>query len=77
MLGSPQLFPVPGPKVCARAGGRLAPRGPVMTEPPRVGAVRRAGTTNINATGGRDAYFHERDDDCLIFLRGIRERPEG
>ena len=45
MLGPPPLFPVPGPKACVRAGGRLAPRGPVMTEHPRprAGTVPRAG----------------------------------
>ena len=30
---------------------------------PRAGTVPRAGTTNIDATGGLDAYFRERDDD--------------
>ena len=28
-VGSAPLFPVPGPTVCVRAGGRLAPRGSV------------------------------------------------
>ena len=40
--GSPPLFPVPGPAACLRAGGRLAPRGSVMTEPPRAAGGRRA-----------------------------------
>ena len=35
VLGPPLFFPVPGPKACVRAGGRLAPRGPVSTEPPQ------------------------------------------
>ena len=34
VLGPPPLFPVPGPKACLHDGGRLAPRGPMMTEPP-------------------------------------------
>ena len=42
VLGPPLLFPVPGPKVCVRAGGRLAPQGPVMTEPPLAAGRRRA-----------------------------------
>ena len=40
--GPPPLFPVPGPTACVRAGGRLAPRGSVMTEPPRATDGRRA-----------------------------------
>ena len=40
--GSPPLFPVPGPAACLRAGGRLAPRGSVMTEPPRAAGGRLA-----------------------------------
>ena len=43
VLGSPPLLPFPGPKACVRAGGRLAPQGPVMMETPRVSAVPRAG----------------------------------
>ena len=31
MLGPPPLFPVPGPKACVRAGGRLVPRGPASS----------------------------------------------
>ena len=42
VLGPPQLFPVPGPTACVRADGRLAHRGPVMTEPPRAAGGRRA-----------------------------------
>ena len=38
----PPLFPVPGPAACLRAGGRLAPRGSVMTEPPRAAGGRLA-----------------------------------
>ena len=45
-LVPPPLLSVAGPKACVRAGGRLAPRGPL----------------NIDATGGRDAYFRERDE---------------
>ena len=42
-LGPPPLFPVPGPKACVRrTGGRLAPRGPVITEPPRAAGGRLA-----------------------------------
>ena len=38
-----------------------------MTEPPQAGgAVPRAGPTNIDATGGLDAYFQERDDNINI-----------
>ena len=40
--GWPPLFPVPGPAACLRAGGRLAPRGSVMTEPPRAAGGRLA-----------------------------------
>ena len=42
VLGPSPLFYVPGPKACVRAGGRLAPRGPMMTEPPRAAGGRRA-----------------------------------
>ena len=41
VLGSPPLFPVPDPTACVRAGGRLAPRGSVITEPPRAPGGRR------------------------------------
>ena len=41
-VGSAPLFPVPGPTACVRAGGRLAPRGSVMTEPPRAARCRPA-----------------------------------
>ena len=41
VLGPPPLFPVPGPKGCVRAGGRLAPQGPAMTEPHGLRARRR------------------------------------
>ena len=40
--GSPPLFPVPGPAACLRAGGRLAPRGSLMTEPPWAAGGRLA-----------------------------------
>ena len=42
MLGSPPLFPVLGHKACVCADGRLAPQGPVMTEPPQAAGGRRA-----------------------------------
>ena len=42
VLGPPPLFPVPSPKACVHAGGRLAPRGPVITEPLRATGWRRA-----------------------------------
>ena len=35
-------LPVPGPKVCVPDGERLAPRGPVITEPPRAAGGRCA-----------------------------------
>ena len=41
MLGPPLLFHIPGHKACVRTGGRLAPRGPVMTEPPWAAGGRR------------------------------------
>ena len=41
-VGSAPLFPVPGPTACVRADGRLAPRGSVMTEPPRAAGGRPA-----------------------------------
>ena len=43
MLGSPLLFPVPGPAACLLVlGGRLAPRGSVMMEAPRAAGGRLA-----------------------------------
>ena len=59
--GSPPLFPVPGPAACLRAGGRLAPRGSVMTEPPR-------------AAGGRLAEGWARKAYAVGFSGGRRDR---
>ena len=42
VLGLPPLFPVSGPKACVRAGACLAPRVPVMTQPPRAAGGRHA-----------------------------------
>ena len=57
----PRSFPVPGPSACLRAGGRLAPRGSVMTEPPR-------------AAGGRHAEGWARKAYAVGFSGGRRDR---
>ena len=85
--------PAPGPRAAVLPAALPSPWvGPPLYS---LFTVPRAGPTNIDTTGGRDAYFRERDDDnfidvkymhhhrdpntgsCLIFLGGIRERPEG
>ena len=76
LVPSPQVGPrsssVAGPKMSMHAG--MCPN-PASTEPREACpllvlghrsspfTVTRAGPTNIDATGGRDAYFRERDDD--------------
>ena len=54
MLAPPDLFPVPGPKACVRAGGRLAPRGPASSEPTQAtGGCRAEGWASglVNPAG--------------------------
>ena len=49
MLGPPPHFPVLGPEACVRAGRRLAPQGPVMTELhwPQIGGHRAKGWARV------------------------------
>ena len=60
--GSPPLFPVPGPAACLRAGGRLAPRGSVMTEPPRAAGGRLA-------EGWAPEYWLNKWPGCLLLRK--------
>ena len=73
VLGPPPLFPVPGPKVCVDAGGRLTPRGPEMSEPPWAAGGRWAEgwATGLVEPGGAVAISRQYREEGVRLMRAV------
>ena len=76
VLGPPPLFPVPGPKACVRAGGLLATRGPMMTEPPQAvgGRLAEGWAPGLVEPGGAVAIcrrYREEDARLMRAVNGV------